>query len=141
MEDYKVGLEKEFKEIDSSQCDFSNQDNGYRYIVVDNTYIWILAITPIIGALFSIGLFMFLIFNIGLCYIDENKLNKQGIETSQLGNTWFIPTYLYRRAEMFNHSKAYFITWCITFLISCLQFVLIYKYLGGFLNGISKKII
>ena len=120
MEENKVNLEKGYEEINSYDCNFNNQENGHNDIVVDNTYIWILAIIPIIGALFAFGTFMFLIFNIGLCYIDENKLSKQGVETSQLGNTWFIPTYLFKRAEIFNHSKAYFITWCITFTISCL---------------------
>jgi len=118
MEDYKVELEKGRKEIGSYDYDFTKQDKEYSNIVVDNTYIWILTITPIIGVLFQFGTLMFLVFNIGLCYIDENILNRQGIETSQLGNTWFIPTYLYRRSEMLNHSKSYFITWCITFLIS-----------------------
>lgn len=119
MENNKVSLDKGH-EYTESDYNFINQEDNYSNIVIDNTYIWILAITPIIGVLFSFGSFMFLLFNIGLCYIDENKLNKQGIDTEQLGNTWFIPSYLYKRSDMFNHSKAYFITWCITFVISCL---------------------
>lgn len=87
---------------------------------VNNTMVWIIALVPVIGALFSFGFLAFLIVNIVLCTVDENNLKKAGYDTSVLGNAWLIPVYLYKRAEMFHHSKAYFIVWCVTFVISCL---------------------
>lgn len=86
---------------------------------VSNTVVWIIALIPIIGAFFAFGFLAFLIVNIVLCSVDDNMLKKSGYDTTPLGNTWLIPVYLYKRAEMFHHNKAYFIVWCITFVISC----------------------
>lgn len=88
-------------------------------ITVSNTIVWIIALIPIIGAFFAFGSIAFLVANIVLCSVDDNMLKKAGYDTTPLGNTWLIPVYLYKRAEMFHHSKAYFIVWCITFVISC----------------------
>lgn len=85
---------------------------------VNNILVWIVAFIPIVGTLFSFGSFVFLAVNIVLTYFDENALKKAGYDTSVLGNAWLIPVYLYKRANMLNHNKLYFIIWCITFLIS-----------------------
>lgn len=87
---------------------------------VSNTIVWIIAFIPVIGAFFAFGFLAFLIINIVLCSVDDNMLKKAGYDTTSLGNTWLIPVYLYKRAEMFHHSKAYFIVWCVTFVISCI---------------------
>lgn len=87
---------------------------------VNNTLVWIIAFIPVIGALFSFGSIVFLAVNIILTYLDENNLKKCGCDTSALGYAWLIPMYLYKRAKLLNQNKAYFVIWCITFVISCL---------------------
>lgn len=90
-------------------------------IQVDNTLVWILAFAPIVGGIIDLMLGIWistLIINIGLSLLDEKKLEKQGIDMSQLGNAWLVPVYLYKRAKYFGHSMAYFIVWLVTFFIS-----------------------
>lgn len=87
---------------------------------IDNTLIWILAFVPIIGTVWKFGIILFLLVNCILTYFDEKNLKKLGCDTTELGNTWLIPVYLYNRAKMFDHDMGYFIVWCITFILSCI---------------------
>lgn len=86
----------------------------------NNVLVWIIAFIPVIGAFFSFGSIVFFAVNAILTYIDENNLKKCGYDTSVLGNAWLIPVYLYNRSKLLNQNKAYFVIWCITFVISCL---------------------
>jgi hypothetical protein len=103
-------------------------------IKVNNTVVWILAFAPLIGqglqgfiAGFIYGDYweiyfdkfwaVTIVLNVILCYIDENKLKNQGVETEDFGSTWLIPVYLYRRAKNLGHDQAYFWVWIILFTL------------------------
>lgn len=95
---------------------------------VNNTLVWWLAFMPILGSIVeyviasALGVgsqsmwFITLGLNILLSYMDEKKLKAAGYPTKQLGATWLIPVYLYRRAKMLKQSPAYFIVWIVTFI-------------------------
>jgi hypothetical protein len=112
-------LEQEFKNQPSYQPPTATSQ--VTAASVNNVLVWILAFTPLIGVTFAFGFFAFLVANIILCYVDENNLKKAGYDTSYIGNTWLVPTYLYKRAKYFGHSLGYFIVWCVTFGICILS--------------------
>lgn len=106
----------------------SCQDTSCQVNKVDNTLVWILAFAPILGAICGQVLkdslesgwmlqFPTLALNIVLAVMDQKKLRQQGYDTSSLGKTWLIPTYLYKRAKLFHHSLAYFIVWIVCFML------------------------
>lgn len=90
------------------------QQNGK----VDNTLIWIQAFMPLLGALFIGGTVAMFLINSVILYFDCEKLKKAGYDVEELGDSWIVPVYIYKRAEYFNHGKGYFIVWCIAFGIS-----------------------
>lgn len=94
------------------------QQNGK----VDNTLIWIQAFMPLLGALFIGGTVAIFLINSVILYFDCEKLKKAGYDVEELGNSWIVPVYIYKRAEYFNHGKGYFIVWCIAFGISFFGF-------------------
>ena len=93
-----------------------------------NSTAWIIAFAPLIGAfaegffyaLFHRGgSFLFLItlgINIFLCSYDEKQLKATGIDTTNLGNVWLVPIYLFNRAKLLGEKPAYAIVWCVLFL-------------------------
>ena len=48
----------------------------------------------------------------------RKKLVQDGIDTEKMGSSWLIPVYLYKRAEILNHSPVYLWVWIATFVIS-----------------------
>lgn len=94
------------------------QQNGK----VDNTLIWIQAFMPLLGALFIGGTVAMFLINSVILYFDSEKLKKAGYDVEELGDSWIVPVYIYKRAEYFNHGKGYFIVWCIAFGISFFGF-------------------
>ncbi|MFM2408895.1 MAG: hypothetical protein RL358_1637 [Pseudomonadota bacterium] len=90
---------------------------------------WVVACAPLIGTFvegFVSGLFHYgggLLFivsiavNIYLCDRDEKALAKTGVDTSQLGNTWLVPIYLFNRAKLLNEKLGYPILWCVLFAL------------------------
>lgn len=114
------------------------------YVKVKNTLVWVVAFMPLIsvfieyllagtiyknafvatlavrsGKLWWVSLIV-IGLNIGLCYCDENKLKKLGIDTSSFGQAWLIPVYLWRRAKALGHNQAYTIVWGVLFCLSIL---------------------
>jgi hypothetical protein len=107
---------------------------------VNNTIVWILAFAPMIGLFLEAFLayafsssdgaakaalgdnkywFITLALNIGLSYVDENRLGRAGYDTSKFkGMTWLVPVYLFKRAKALNQSLGYFIVWLVCFVIS-----------------------
>lgn len=107
---------------------------------IKNNLIWVLAAAPLIGlvleAVLSLLLhgdtydaelalvthrywFVTLALNIALSYFDEQRLKKAGYDTSQFkGWVWLVPVYLYQRATALGHSKMYFTTWIVCFVLS-----------------------
>lgn len=107
---------------------------------VNNTIIWVLAFAPLIGlfleAVFAFTVngsdgaaeaamdnskywFITLALNIGLSYLDENRLRRAGWDTRRFkGMTWLVPVYLYKRAKALNQHLAYFIVWLVCFAIT-----------------------
>lgn len=104
---------------------------------VKNILAWLLAFAPIIGE-FIRGIILFaiygdsymiaiyrdelwyitLIMNVGLGILDEKYLDKSSVDTSKF-KMWsaLIPVYLYQRSKILGHNYAYFITWCVSFLV------------------------
>jgi hypothetical protein len=96
---------------------------------VNNTIVWWLAFMPIIGSIIeyiiasALGAgsqslwFITLGLNVWLCILDDRNLKKAGYNTKQLGSSWIIPVYLFKRAKFLKQSYAYAIVWCVTFAI------------------------
>ncbi len=121
-----VNNSKDFKE---QQTLTVNQIN------VNNTIVWVLAFAPIIGTFlqgFIVGVlfgdnweyyfnkfwWVTLALNLLLCYMDEKKLENQGVDTETMGSSFLIPIYLYKRASVLNHSPVYLWVWIFTYIIS-----------------------
>lgn len=105
---------------------------------VNNTIVWILAFAPLIGlfleACFAFTVnadtgeaamdnnkywFITLALNVGLSYLDENRLKRAGWDTSKFkGMTWLVPVYLFKRAKALNQNLAYFIVWLVCFIFT-----------------------
>lgn len=93
-----------------------------------NMMAWVIAFAPLIGAFaeglisgafnYSGGLLFLVSFgiNIYLCDRDEKELASKGVDTSQLGNAWLVPIYLFNRARVLNEKPGYPITWCVLFM-------------------------
>ena len=116
------------------------QDRGWcrTHKHVNNTIVWILAFAPLIGlfleACFAFTVnadtgeaamdnnkywFITLALNIGLSYLDENRLKRAGWDTSKFkGMTWLVPVYLFKRAKALNQNLAYFIVWLVCFIFT-----------------------
>lgn len=92
---------------------------------VGNTIVWVLAFAPLVGFLLDsiltgmTGLpgFLTLVLNIGLGYADEKKLRAAGHDTSKMGGAWLVPVYLFKRAKILRQNYAYFIVWCVSFVL------------------------
>lgn len=107
-----------------------------------NSVVWVLAFAPLIGYLLEYIVayalqensfmaelamagskywYITLFLNIGLSYMDENRLVKGGVDTSKFkGMTWLVPVYLFQRSKALNHGPAYFITWIVCFVLPLL---------------------
>ena len=106
---------------------------------VNNTVVWILAFAPLIGLTLEYFvaylvhsseyraeravanehfIYITLILNIALSFLDEKKLKKSGTDTSPFsGWVWLVPVYLYQRAQTLKQNLAYFIVWIVCFLL------------------------
>lgn len=104
---------------------------------VSNRIVWILAFAPILGYFleyFVAGAyyedveaaqdavldnkfwFVTLILNIGLSYLDAQRLKSAGYDTEKIkGWVWLVPVYLYQRAKHMHHSLVHFIVWLVSF--------------------------
>jgi hypothetical protein len=102
---------------------------------VNNSIVWVLAFAPIIGTFlqgFIVGLlfgdnwfyyfnkfwWITLALNLILCYWDEKKLEKQGVDTESMGSSFLVPIYLYKRASVLSQSPIYLWVWISTYLIT-----------------------
>lgn len=104
-------------------------------------FAWVIAFTPLIGAIAiglivqltgfhsSLLLFVSVLINGYLCDIDSKDLAKHDVDKEQLGATWTIPSYLLKRSKLMNEHPAYFVTWCLVFLLQVLMEI---RYSGGF---------
>ena len=63
-------------------------------------------------------IFITLILNIALSFLDEKRLKKAGTDTSTFGGwVWLVPVYLYQRSQALKQNLAYFIVWVVCFLL------------------------
>ncbi|HIF9530615.1 TPA: DUF4339 domain-containing protein [Photobacterium damselae] len=93
---------------------------------IDNKYVWILSIIPILSVIIDLlaGTTLFfpaIIANIGLCIFDERKLKTAGHATPQHWSVFIVPVYLWKRAKLLNHKKHYFIAWLVCFIFSIMM--------------------
>ncbi|RAR72553.1 zinc-ribbon domain-containing protein [Flavobacterium aciduliphilum] len=108
---------------------------------VSNVYAWIIAFTPIIGTFvqgFMFGFmnsfnsnhyynfdsfwWVYIVLNSIFCVVDIQNLQKNNINTKgkylSLWGFFFVPVYLFKRAELLNQNQTYFWIWILAFLIS-----------------------
>lgn len=97
---------------------------------ISNTVVWWLAFAPLIGlfaAEFMAGAtnkhpdsfwWVTLLLNIALSIADEKKLKQAGYRTDQMGPSFIVPVYLFKRAKILNQSNSYFIVWLLLFVLT-----------------------
>lgn len=124
-----------FNRVNPSQDFEKQQTSKANQINVNNTFVWVLAFAPIIGTFlqgFIVGVlfgdnggyyfnkfwWVTLALNLLLCYMDEKKLENQGVDTESMGSSFLIPIYLYKRASALNQSPIYLWVWISTYIIS-----------------------
>ena len=63
-------------------------------------------------------IYITLILNIALSFLDEKRLKQAGTDTSTFGGwVWLVPVYLYQRSQALKQNLAYFIVWIVCFLL------------------------
>lgn len=105
---------------------------------VNNTFIWLLAFTPIIGEVvklillnngYNLGdnntfssLIFYFILNSILVTLDDKQVKNAGYETDTFVSIFWgfllIPVYFWRRASLTKQSKSYFWVWIVSLIIS-----------------------
>jgi hypothetical protein len=98
-----------------------------------NSMAWAIAFTPLIGA-FAEGLvsgalhydgawlvIVTIAINVFMCDKDYKMLVADGVDVKDIGATWFVPTYLFKRAKVLNENIGYPITWCVMLAILILS--------------------
>jgi hypothetical protein len=91
--------------------------------LVGNQIVWVLAFAPLIGAALVLALlvlfrvkfaFATIALNIGLSWIDLDRLGSTSIDTSHLRGwmVFLVPVYLFRR-EQVTETRGYFVTWMV----------------------------
>ncbi|WP_176000739.1 DUF4339 domain-containing protein [Burkholderia vietnamiensis] len=114
---------------------------------ISNAVVWVLALAPIIGLMLQAMIggalaptddmaelagqmavksgqywWVTLLLNIGLSWLDERRLKRAGVDTSEFGKLVFVvPVYLWKRAKSLHQSPAYFWTWIVLFVLSLLE--------------------
>jgi hypothetical protein len=109
---------------------FANEPPPLTGAAVSNTLVWWLAFGPLVGA-FCAGVlsgatgksldkfwWVTLVLNIALSIADEKKLKQAGHKTDQMGPSFIVPVYLYKRAKILHQSNSYFIVWVVLFGLS-----------------------
>jgi hypothetical protein len=109
---------------------FSDSPPPLTGAAVSNTVVWWLALAPLVGVFVAgllagatgkdIGKFWWvtLVLNIALSMADEKKLKQAGHDTAQMGPSFFVPVYLFKRAKILKQSNSYFIVWLVLFTLS-----------------------
>ncbi|MEF2965848.1 DUF4339 domain-containing protein [Paenibacillus sp. M1] len=128
---WKSGM-SEWADISQTDLiDLSSEPPPLKAEDINNTLVWILAFTPILGTLLeyiisgAIGAasgslwFITLVLNTILCVNDKRKLKKAGYNTKAMlfWAIFLVPVYLFRRAHLLKQKNVYAIVWCITFVI------------------------
>lgn len=90
---------------------------------VDNKYVWMVVLVPVVGMLAEIFMhreliWVYLLLNVAILLFDEYKLKKSGY--TMPGKWWIvlIPVYLWKRAELLDHPKNYVYAWVATFVLT-----------------------
>ena len=92
---------------------------------------WAIAFSPLLGNIVDLIviamvnrhiILIWYIVGAGMTYSDDNMLQKAGhnTRTNGLSGTFWVPGYLFSRARVYGHSKAYAITWCVLATIEIL---------------------
>ena len=110
---------------------------------VSNGIIWVVAFALPIGLIleeFVADLlsmspdnlwFITVALNVGLCYLDENRLSQAGHDTDRFGSwAWLVPVYLYQRARATGQRLGYFVVWMAWFAL-----LLVGSVSAGMLSG------
>jgi hypothetical protein len=109
---------------------FANEPPPLTGAAVSNTVVWWLAFAPLIGLFIEEFLsgathkspndfwWVTLVLNIALSIADEKKLKQAGHKTDQMGPSFIVPVYLFKRAKILNQSNSYFIVWLVLFGLS-----------------------
>ncbi len=90
---------------------------------VDNKYVWMVALVPVVGMLAELLsgqelIWLYAVLNIAILLFDEYKLKKAGHAAPVKWWIFLVPVYLWKRAEMLGQSKNYFAAWMVMFFLS-----------------------
>jgi len=92
---------------------------------IDNKFMWILAMVPIVGAIIdliaeTVLFFPSIVANVVFCMIDERKLKAAGHAAPEHWSVFIVPVYIWKRATLLNHKRYYFGAWVTAFFLSVL---------------------
>lgn len=97
--------------------------------IVNNTFIWILALAPILTTIIELilssgqglgpaSIVIAVVFNTLFAVLDEGAVKKAGFESSNLAWAIFlVPVYIWKRATITKQSRAYFWVWIGCFVL------------------------
>jgi len=90
---------------------------------IDNRFVWALAGVQLAGGLIEYfsGMsiwWVFVIFNVALCVVDEKRLKAAGHAAPQSWWALIVPVYLWMRAALLKQEKHYFYGWVAAFVVS-----------------------
>lgn len=121
---------------------FANEPPPLTATAVPNGLVWALVFAPILGVFISAFIFgitatpmerlaaerdgsvadkywwLTVVLNIGLSLLDERRLKKAGYDTREMGASWLVPVYLYKRARVLGQKPVHFVGWMICFIAS-----------------------
>jgi hypothetical protein len=90
---------------------------------VDNTFVWLVVIVPVLGGIieFAVGqslIWVYWILNTILLSFDQMKLKNAGYKAPNFWLIIIIPVYLWRRSTILRQKRSYFWTWIFIFIFS-----------------------
>lgn len=91
--------------------------------LVDNKYVWMVALVPVVGMIAELLarrelIWLYLVLNVAILFFDQYKLQKQGFSAPQKWWVILVPVYLWKRAELLDHSKNYVYAWVAAFVLT-----------------------
>ncbi len=90
---------------------------------VNNLYVWLVVAVPILGIIIQqytgvVLMWIYLALNIVFCILDERKLKSAGHVAPNTVWAFFIPVYLWKRANFLKQKKLYLWCWIIALSLS-----------------------
>ena len=93
-------------------------------IAVDNRLAWAIALVPVLGAGIEAVLhradlwWIYLALNVGLCFLDEQRLKAAGYRAPSSALAFIVPAYLWQRATLLRQPRVHFTVWVACFIVT-----------------------